>query len=124
MTIFTRAVEPGGETHYVRCLQTISSLMGPVVALGQSHHVIFLTSGDWAKVADEIVRKYSSSLTDPTKTPTPENFKEAIVGNVLFCNSGTEDEELVKALNRKSYEDSGFANRRDNLARRRSRYDA
>lgn len=77
---------------------------------GEAPAVVFLTAGKWAKLAGELMAQ--------SRTPailTPQNFRELIVGNTKFVNTGMDDEAVVNAMNRIAAERINFQGKRARL---------
>lgn len=74
----------------------------------------WVTSTEWGEIALELT---GYDLTQPGNKPTPKNFTQIKIGNLLLKNSGTEDPEVVDLLNWKEIgEDYNlFTFRRDNF---------
>lgn len=66
--------------------------------LGNLHCCAFVTSSEWGILATEVA---ALALDDGIKTaPTPANFQQCYIGkNLLLRNAGTEDQEVVNAMN-------------------------
>lgn len=97
-----------GEFH-LRMFERISALIEPDI---DPPVIMFITSTHFAAVYEELLEK----LKNATVLPTPDNFKELLVGNNLrVVNSGSEDQGAVNLANRIEAERAYFTYRRDNF---------
>jgi hypothetical protein len=89
--------------------------VGPKVAkydniaglVGEVETVMFVTSSEWARLADEIQIL--------TKQVNPDNFRRLRLRNLTVVNSGSEDQEAVNILNIPEARKCDFQNRRQRL---------
>ena len=95
-------------TFHLEMLTRISALIGEV----EEPVLYFVTSTQWAAIAEEA----RAVVLDPSRLPTPENFKELRVGkNLLVVNSGSEDQDAVNIANRAEAERVHFQAKRERL---------
>jgi hypothetical protein len=91
--------------------QSILEYLDLVAGLvGNEKAMLFLTSTNWSRLADEIV---SGSRADMN----PHNFKVLRIRNLTVVNSGSEDQGACNEANTMYAESTHFAWKRDNLRR-------
>ncbi len=94
-------------TKHLETLDVIAGLVAP------KETVMWLTSANWAELAQEIRAKYG-------KNPTPGTFRALRIRTLEVRNAGTEDQAVVNGMNVLSARDAEFAPKRDALKRPRS----
>ncbi len=91
-------------------LKRISALVYPVDT------TIWLTSGDWGKVAAEVAALPDLRTDRARLTPTRRNFSRLKIGRLTAVNSGTEDQDVCNALNAPEEAKSNFRSKHDRWA--------
>lgn len=82
----------------VSVLRTWKRVSALLMGIGDDQTTAWLTTTDWAKLAQEV--KELTEEQGINVGPTNANFQRCFVGkNLLLRNSGTDDQEVVNAMN-------------------------
>lgn len=76
------------------------------------------TSTLWERLVAELRSLGPGAFMDPSKMPTPENFKSMKISTTTFVNSGTADQKYVDALNAGEERKATWREKHDRLAMR------